>query len=368
VNGDQFEQFDDRTIFGINPSWTLTGKWSERQFINAFGLDLRGDLIGNVALYNTVARERLSGVRADRVRQTGLGAWFQNSLQWSERLRTVAGARADFYGASVDSGLAANSGSTRARITSPKVNLIVGPFSRTEYFFNYGHGFHSNDARGATITLDPGTLAPAQKVPALVKTKGAELGVRTEVVPGLQSSLSLWRLALASELIFTGDAGTTEASRASLRRGIEWSNRYIPRPWLIVNLDLSASRAEFTDPDPAGSAIPGAIDKVASLGVMLNDLGPWSLSGHLRYFGPRPLLEDRSQRSQSSITFSLRAAYRVDNRLKLHLDVNNLFNRKASDIDYFYASRLRGEPAPVADIHFHPAEPRSLRVALVGSF
>ena len=58
----------------------------------------------------------------------------------------------------------------------------------------------------------------------------------------------------------------------------------------------------------------------------------------------------------------------MDRRLKLHLDVHNLFNRKASDIDYFYASRLRGEPAPVDDIHFHPAEPRSLRVALVGNF
>jgi len=368
VNGDQFEQSDERTVFGINPSWTLTGKWGERQFINSFGVDLRRDHIGSVGLYNTVARERLGTVRADKVRQTGLGAYFQNTLQWSEHLRTVAGARTDFYGATVDSDLAANSDSTRARITSPKVNVIFGPFARTEYFFNYGHGFHSNDARGTTITLDPGTLAPAEKVPALVKTRGAEFGVRTELVPGLQSSLSLWRLTLASELIFTGDAGTTEASRASLRRGIEWSNRYIPRPWLIVDLDLSASRAEFTDADPAGNAIPGAIDKVASFGVTLNDIGRWSLAGHLRYFGPRPLIEDNSQRSQSSINVALRAAYRLHPNLRLHFDVHNLFNRKASDIDYFYASRLRGEPAPVDDIHFHPAEPRSLRVALVGNF
>ena len=230
VNGDQFEQSDDRTVFGVNPSWTLTGKWGERQYINTFGLELRRDLIGNVGLYNTVARERLGTVRADKVAQTGLAAYFQNTLQWSEHLRTVAGARTDFYGATVASDLAANSGSTRARITSPKLNFIFGPFASTEYFFNYGHGFHSNDARGTTITLDPGTLAPAEKVPALVKTKGAEIGVRTEIVPGLQSSLSLWRLALASELVFAGDAGTTEASRASLRRGIEWSNRYVPRP------------------------------------------------------------------------------------------------------------------------------------------
>jgi hypothetical protein len=368
VHGDQFEQSDDRTVFGVNPNWTLTGKWGERQFINTFGLDLRRDLIGNVGLYNTVARERLGTVRADKVAQTGLGGFFQNTLQWSEHLRTVAGARTDFYGATVASGLAANSGSSSARITSPKVNFIFGPFASTEYFFNYGHGFHSNDARGTTITLDPRTLTHAQKVPALVKSKGAEFGVRTELVPGLQSSLSLWRLALASELVFTGDAGTTDASRASLRHGIEWSNRYVPRRWLIVDLDLSASHAQFTDPDPAGNAIPGAIDKVASFGVTLNELGPWSLTGHLRYFGPRPLVEDYSQRSQSSINVALRAAYRVDPKLRLHFDVHNLFNRRASDIDYFYASRLRGEPAPVDDLHFHPAEPRSLRVTLVANF
>jgi outer membrane receptor protein involved in Fe transport len=203
-----------------------------------------------------------------------------------------------------------------------------------------------------------------------VKTRGAEIGLRTELIEHLQSSISLWRLALDSELLFVGDAGTTEASRPSLRRGIEWSNRYVPNPGVIVDLDLSASRASFTDGDPArvGTYIPGAIDRVASLGVTLNDLDRWSFTGHLRYFGPRPLVEDNSQRSQSSILFSLRTSYKLDPRLRLNFDVFNLFNRQASDIDYYYASRLRGEAASVNDIHFHPAEPRSFRIALTGGF
>ena len=51
------------------------------------------------------------------------------------------------------------------------------------------------------------------------------------------------------------------------------------------------------------------------------------------------------------------------------LEVFNLFDRNASDIDYFYASRLKGEPAQgVDDIHFHPVEPRSFRLSLTGNF
>ena len=370
VKGDQFEQLDSRTVFGLNPSWVYSGRWGERATTNKFGADLRRDNI-DVALNDTVQRQTAKPVRSDYVQQTGLGFYYENAVQWSDTFRSVAGIRQDYYHASVDSDLDANSGTTTAHITSPKLSFIYGPFSKTEYFLNYGQGFHSNDARGTTTTIDPATLQTVEKVPALVKSKGEEIGVRTEAIPDLQSSLALWRLTLASELIFAGDAGTTEASRPSLRRGVEWSNRYIPRPWLIVDADLSVSRARFTGDDPTatGNYIPGAIDRVASLGVTVNDYGRWSGTLLMRYFGPRPLIEDNSVQSQSSLIWSLRTSYAVDRRTKINLDVLNLFDRQVNDIEYFYASRLQGEPAGgVNDIHFHPAEPRTLRVALVTRF
>jgi len=358
TNGDQFEQADNRTIIGLTPSWVFTGKWDERQMTNKFGLDARRDNI-DVALYNTTARDRFNTVRSDKVAQTGVGLYYENTLQWTDTFRCIAGVREDFYNARVDGDLAANSGTTSAHIASPKLNFIFGPFDRTEYFLNYGQGFHSNDARGTTMSVDP--------APALVKTHGEEIGVRTEMVPHLQSSLSLWRLTLDSELVFAGDAGTTQASRPSLRRGIEWSNRYIPHNWLLVDFDVSVSRAQFTGSDPAGAGtyIPGAIDRVASLGVTVKDLGPWSGTVHARYFGPRPLIEDNSQRSQSSVIFSARASYKVDAKTSINLDVFNLFNRKSNDIEYYYPSQLRNETSPVKDIHFHPAEPRTARLTLV---
>jgi hypothetical protein len=54
--------------------------------------------------------------------------------------------------------------------------------------------------------------------------------VRTVRIPHLQSSVAAWSLSLDSELVFVGDAGTTEAGRPSHRYGIEWVNYYAPRP------------------------------------------------------------------------------------------------------------------------------------------
>src|SRR5258705_4645391 len=86
-----------------------------------------------------------------------------------------------------------------------------------------------------------------------------------------------------------------------------------------------------------------------------------------RYFGPRPLIEDDSVRSQSSLIFNARAGYKFDNGLRLQLDVLNLFNAKTNQIEYYYLSRLPGEPiGGVADRHVDPAEPLAVRLTLAG--
>jgi outer membrane receptor protein involved in Fe transport len=287
----------------------------------------------------------------------------------------VAGVRADRFDFDVHSSIAANSGKRSASIASPKLSLILGPWTRTEFFVNAGYGFHSNDARGTVATVaakDPAGSAIAPVDP-LVRSKGAELGLRTEFVPGLQSSLSLWALKLDSELLFVGDAGETEPSRASRRYGVEWSNHYVAYKWLLLDADLAVSRARFTEPDRAdpalGSHVPGSIQTVASFGATITDLGPWFGQFQLRYFGPRALDENNTQRSRATTLAYLRAGYRVGRNVKLTLDVFNLFDRRGSDIDYYYASRLQGEPSQgVEDIHFHPVEPRSVRVSLIANF
>ncbi len=370
-NGDQFEQAERRQVYGLNGSrnWQGPLDWlGGRESSSTLGLQLRHDRLAPVGLYASVARQRVGTTLESRVRQTSVGVYAENSLQWTPWLRSVAGLRGDHFDFDVNSSITANSGKKSADIASPKLSLIVGPWAKTEYFVNYGQGFHSNDARGSTVRVDRDGQ-PATPVDPLVRSKGGELGLRSEIIPGLQSSLALWQLRLASELVFVGDAGETEASRASRRRGIEWNNHYIATPWLLLDADISWSRARFTEHDPAGAYVPGAINKVGSLGVTVSDLGPWSGHFQLRYMGPRALTEDNSQRSDATTLAYARLGYKLGRDSSLTLDVFNLFNRRASDIDYFYASRLKGEPAEgVEDRHFHPVEPRSLRLTWSSGF
>jgi outer membrane receptor protein involved in Fe transport len=369
LNGDQFEQVDRRTVSGGDVSRSWKTQFSGREIEHTVGLRLRNDNISQVGLFNTTARVRIGTARDDSVQQTSGGLYYQNSIPWSEKVRTLIGLRGDAYRFKVDSDNPVNSGKARDALLSPKFGLVLGPWSNVEYFANAGHGFHSNDARGATITVDPATGAPASRVTPLVRAIGAELGVRAAPFKGFQTSVALWRLDLASELIFVGDAGTTEASRPSRRQGIEWASYYRPYGTVTFDFDLTLSKARFRDDDPAGNFIPGSTDRTFSGGVSFGGKDGWSGGLRLRYFGPRALIEDDSRKSGSSSLVNARLGYAINKQLKLGVEVLNLFNRKVDDITYFYASRLQGEPAAgVEDKHFHPAEPRSLRLSALLHF
>ena len=362
ADGDQFEQAERRRVFGgeLSRRWDFAWRGIEHQF--TLGAQARHDRLSPVGLYATAQRQRLGTTQESRVRQTQFGTYGELTSSWTPWLRSVAGLRADSYRAQVQSSVEGNSGNSSDTLASPKLSFIFSPWSKTEAFVNWGRGFHSNDARG--------TVANASAngpVPPLVASRGAELGLRSELMPGLQSSLALWRLDLDSELVFVGDAGDTEATRASRRRGIEWNNHWALdalgwQGWLF-DLDLALSRARFRDDAPEGNRVPGAVGRVVSLGLAYGDEAtPWSGQFQLRHFGPRDLTEDGSQRSKATTLAYLRGGWRVTRQHTLSVDVFNLFNRKASDIDYYYESQLPSESAPVADRHFHPVEPRTVRV------
>jgi hypothetical protein len=369
VNGDQFEQAEKRLTLGGQASQTWSGRLGGSSMLNTVGLQLRRDRLDPVALYSTAARERLSTTREDQVTVSSAGPYASNAIQWNSWFRSVAGLRADFHRFEVDSNIPENSGSSSDSVVSPKVSAIFGPWAKTEYFLNWGQGFHSNDARGTTITVDPKTGSLAEKVNPLVRTAGYEAGVRSQLVPQVTTSLALWALKQDSELLFVGDAGTTEPSRPSKRTGLEWLAQWLPAPWIALDLTAAWTRARFSDDDPAGDRIPGAPESVASAGATVENLKGWFGSVRWRYFGPRPLIEDNSVRSQPTSLVNARVGHAFTRRIRAYVDVFNLLDRKESDIDYYYASRLQGEPAQgVDDVHFHPVESRALRAALVMTY
>lgn len=368
VEGDQFEQVDRRLVAGAAVSHRWFDRWFGKDVAVAVGLQTRGDAIGEVGLHRTAARARRSTLRDDEVLQNSAGAWAEAEIRWTEWLRSTAGLRGDLYRWEVDSSIDANSGTETDAIASPKLGLAFGPWARTEFYANAGLGFHSNDGRGATIRVDPTDgVTPVEPVDPLVRSVGAEVGARTAVLPGLQSTLSVFLLDLDSELLFVGDAGLTEPSRPSRRVGFEWANFYRPLPWLTLELDYARTKARFKDSDPAGDRIPGAVEDVLGAGLAVEGLGGFLGAIRVRRFGPRDLVEDGGVRSDATTLVSARVGYEAKG-VTVALEIFNLFNAADDDITYFYESRLPGEPGPVADEHFHPVEPRAFRLSLSLTF
>ncbi|MBQ0960129.1 TonB-dependent receptor [Ideonella sp. 4Y11] len=369
ATGDQFSQQDARSVYGLQAAqaWQISDALRTE-----LGAQLRHDRI-RVGLFDTQARRILATTREDEVVQTQAALYAQAAWQATPWLKAIAGLRADSARFQVDSLkgdaiAAANTGRANDRQLSPKLSLVLGPWAKTEFFINAGRGLHSNDARGTTAHRDPKTGEAVDPVPGLVPQRGWELGLRTEAVPGLQSSLALWQLRSASELVYVGDAGATEASGASTRRGIEFNNRWTPSRHWLIDADLAWTHARFDN----GERIPNAVDHVASVAATMKDYGPWSASLQWRYLGSGALIEDNSQRTRPSSTLNLRASRDLRDWLgrpaTLTLDVFNLTNRQVDDIQYWYESQLSGEAAPVDDRIVHPAEPRSLRLTLAMRF
>ena len=408
VNSDQFHQQDGRILGGINGSHTFKTHFAGVPVDTEIGLQSRYDDI-RLELNKSVGRQFLSPIRTDAVQEGSVGLFVQNTLHWTDWLRMTLGWRGDFYQTSVNSFFApANSGTATAFIGSPKFGLALGPFAKTEFFINAGEGFHSNDARGVTLTQSPGDGLPAQPSPFLIRTKGAEIGLRTKIVPGLTSAASLFLLDSASELLFAGDAGDTVASRPSRRYGIEWTNDYRALSWLWLEADIAATHARFRGEDPEkaalydlltgfrsaqignapGNYIPGAPNLIASAGIRIGEPTGWFSALRYRYFGPRPLTEDAAFVSPATGLLNGQIGYRFDSGWRVQLDAFNILNSRSDQITYAYGSLLKSDPlfamcfpaagvpsAPAAvcrngvmDRVLHPVEPFAIRLTLAGRF
>ncbi len=364
VNGDQFEQRDRRRIYGARVDGHR--HWSEGAVpvTLSWGADARYDDISEVGLYPTVARQRTGVVRQDQVVESSLGGYVDLTFTLSDRLRATLGVRGDRYDWDVDARLAENSGTGDDSLFTPGAGLAYRIGDSSEVYVNWGRGFHSNDVRGATISLDPTSGEAAAPVEALVPSEGGEIGLRLETERRLSATVAAFWLELDSELVFVGDGGATEPNAASERRGIEVATFLRATDWLAANLEYTWVDAEFRN----GEEIPGAVESTLSLGINASFENRIFAGARLRYLGEAPLIEDGSVRSDDSTLVNASVGYRWE-RAEVRLDAFNLLDSGDNDIAYFYASRLEGEPAGgVEDVHIHPFEPRSVRLSLAYRF
>ena len=371
ATGDQFEQLENRNILGMKLAKGFNHSLLGLDSVTEWGLQVRQDDI-HVDLLNTQARIPFATVSDDRVKQTQTGLYAQNMVTWSEWSRTMVGLRQDFIRMNMTA-LAnpLNSGNASDFKTSPKFSWVIGPWEKTELFFNYGKGFHSNDARGVIDKWDPtqpGVVA--SPVPALVGSMGKEVGMKTQYLSGLQSSIAFWRLNSDSEIIYSADSsiGSTTPNGASQRSGVEWNNHFIANRWLFLDADLAWTHAQYTsinDNGLLGNAIPNAVGKVAIFRAAVHDIGAWSAGWETRYIGAYPLNQVASLSAPSAVVTNLRLQDKLSPTTSVFLDVLNAFNRRYNDITYAQDYQVTPSSAAVPEgVTVHPGEPRQLRVSV----
>ncbi|MFS2318285.1 TonB-dependent receptor [Maricaulis sp. D1M11] len=362
VNGDQFEQRDERWVMGAR--YGQTAPLGDHFTLN-WGADVRHDDIGEIGLYRSTARQRTGTIRADEITETSLSAYSELTWRPIETLRLTGGLRADWMDVEVNAlTLADNGGTGDDSLISPKLGAAWQVAPTIELYANYGRGFHSNDARGVTIQLDPVSGDAVDGVPLIVKGDGAELGARWET-DTLNVTVAAFWLELDSELVFVGDGGATEPNDGTERFGLEAALFWQVNDWLVADVEAAWTDAAFQGVG-ADDQIPGAVETVLSGGLAAswNNL---SASARVRHFGEAPLIEDGSVTSDPTTLVNIGGAYALGDMV-LAVDVFNLFDSADADITYFYESRLSGEAAGVEDRHLRSVEPRQLRASVTWHF
>jgi outer membrane receptor for Fe3+-dicitrate len=355
--------------------------------VTTIGLDTRNDNIPTLGLFLTNGRNRLPGgtLSDDHVVERGSDLYAQSELALSGKLRLEPGIRLDYYTYSDAAYDPNNSGAGSAALVDPKMNVAYAPNKKSEFYLNYGSSFHSNDVRGVTYVDDPqthapfdSTGAPVERNPLLNRSVGEEVGYRYTIAQ-VTTTVALYELYQADELIFDGDHGTTSLGGPTQRKGVEFANYLTPKPWLTIDADFATATARFlSDPDHVGTGVPESLNAVVALGVSV-DKPAYQSSLRVRYFGPRVLDTQGDAVSPPSLIFNTQLTAKFAHRRRLSLDVFNLLNAQVADVTYYYASWLPSDAANPAlannpainpalggagvnDYHFHPSQGRTVRL------
>ncbi|GMV19741.1 MAG: TonB-dependent receptor [Polyangiaceae bacterium] len=359
-NGDGIEQVDDRTTLGGHARVLRHFHHGRTRFAAAFGAELRADSIDN-ALWGQRQRERLAQRVGANVSETQSALYVEGDLRLAPALRFLSGLRVQRVDVRVEDRLEdlsvlgdRSSGSDGASLLLPKLGVVVTPVSGWDVSAHYGRGFHSNDARGAvraTGTVD--LLTPAL---------GYEVGTRVEPWRGVSAYASAFWLDLGSEQVWVGDEGTTEASGATRRLGLELGARAKLGGWLYADADLTLTRAEYRDGPESGSPVPLAPTRTFTAGIgARHELGAYTPFGalRLRALADRAASEDGALVAEGHTLLDASAGLRWK-RIEAGVDVQNVTDARWREVSFATESRLSYEPAPVTGVHYTPGWPRTV--------
>ena len=363
ADGDEFEQEDERRLFGGSLRKRSESEIFGLPATQTVGIDIRYDDVNELNLFNTIGRRRLSSIREDEAEEFSAGLFAESQISLTDKLRATLGVRVDFYDFEVDALREGNSGSDQDSLWQPNIGLAYRVNENVELYLNYGHGFHSNDVRAAVNTIDPVTGDPTEAQDVLVEGKGSEIGFRYDTLNGFNIAIAAFELRTDSELVFVGDAGTTEPSDPTNRGGVEINSFWeINENWVF---DFSAAKTSghFRGLPSNADSITDAHEQVLAAGLTHVGNNGLTASLRVRHFSDAALTEDESVQKDGSTLVHAGVSYAFSN-WEIGIDVLNLLDADDDDIAFFFESQLAGETTGAEDIHFHPSNPRHIRLLL----
>ena len=362
-HGDEIEQNDSRFTWGLDTAY-------ERHFAPAgletyltAGLQIRNDNVEN-ALWHAENRVRLADCfdqganpcndTYDRIRD--IAGYAEATIHVLPSVHVLPGVRFeqltwdvdDLNPATRSDPMRATGGSASRAMVLPKLSIEAEATPTLNLFANAGSGFHSNDARSNVASHGGGSLA---------RGLGAEAGFRTTAIPHARIAADLWYLHLDSELVWSGDAGGTEASGPTRRYGVDLEAAYNPMPWLRLDANLSLARATLVQNAGNSNGLALAPKLMGQGGVTLIR-GAAFVSLRARGIGDRPGNDDGSLTARGYLIFDLMSGATFD-KLDLNLTINNLLDADWREAQFADESAVTPGAPVVEQMHFTPGIPLS---------
>ncbi len=368
ARGDGIVQRDDRFYAGGHLAY-------EHVFDLGFpgtvrgGLDWRWD-DSRVRLGTQTLRSETGTLGDDDVRELSLAPYLELTTRPLPWIRVEGGLRYERFDFDVKSRIGGGDGEGDDAVWLPKANVVLSPFSSDgplpsttpelhdlELFLNSGIGFHSNDPRSGVGD---------ERI--LSRAKGAEIGIRTRVGGRADLAATVFWLSLEDELVFVGDAGTTDSSGPSRRLGVEIATRIDVTDWLTFRGDVA-----YTSARNAGGPIVQAPRFVGKASLVV-ERGGFRAELGARSLGERYATEaSRSIRLSDYTVLDLGLRYRAGD-WEVGLSVENLMDRDWRSSEFLYPScaplevgtslacPTSGGGPGIEDRHFTPGNRRNLLV------
>jgi len=349
INGDQIRQYEDRNLYGGQIEYGKELNLLKKNMLIKTGIAYRSDQSRDNELSHT--KNRKTTLEQDQygdVDETNLSAYANAEIEIGDFV-VQPGIRFDHFNFGYQDKLNPTYDplSNEEVIASPKLNILYNYNPQLQFYLKNGKGFHSNDSRVIT------SQGVQRSLPAAY---GTDIGIIWKARKNLFINLAAWQLYLQQEFVYVGDAGIVEPSGETSRRGIDFSIRYQPKPWLYISGDANYAYARSLGTPEAESYIPLAPNFTALGSVQLLHPSGWFGGLRIRHIADRAANEDYSLVAEGYTVTDGNLGYNFGN-IECGLNIKNVFNIEWNETQFATESRLRNEAEAVEEIHFTPGTP-----------